>query len=176
VISGTPVRTGTTLFFELGSNACASVGAKWMTVKYHSFKINYACFTQQPRVARPQNCIKDAVYLYSTGATVSGLRRRLELEAREEAAQLALQKMRCPAGLTACHVSNNPEHGFECLDTTVELESCGGCLYGEFGANSTLSVGTDCSSLPDVRAATCVQGECAVTACRDGRKPINGVC
>nr|XP_018264050.1 uncharacterized protein I303_03928 [Kwoniella dejecticola CBS 10117]OBR86208.1 hypothetical protein I303_03928 [Kwoniella dejecticola CBS 10117] len=39
----------------------------------------------------------------------------------------------CPGGKTACNILDGDGLSFECIDTDAELESCGGCLYGEFG-------------------------------------------
>ncbi|EJD05739.1 uncharacterized protein FOMMEDRAFT_145169 [Fomitiporia mediterranea MF3/22] len=57
----------------------------------------------------------------------------------------------CPTGLTTCPVAS---HGVltgdsECVDTTSDLTSCGGC--------ASLGQGTDCSKIPN---ASCLGGVC----------------
>ncbi|WWC60255.1 uncharacterized protein I303_102821 [Kwoniella dejecticola CBS 10117] len=84
----------------------------------------------------------------------------------------------CPAGLTACNVPTSDGYSFECLDTTSELESCGGCLYGTFGASPVNSTGVDCSALPGsiLGGTTCYRGTCQALACEEGWTLKNGVC
>jgi hypothetical protein len=38
----------------------------------------------------------------------------------------------CPAGRTACSISYDRADGYECIDTDTELESCGGCRFGNY--------------------------------------------
>ncbi|KAL8287291.1 hypothetical protein RQP46_003743 [Phenoliferia psychrophenolica] len=64
---------------------------------------------------------------------------------------------------TACHV---PGFGFECIDTTSNLESCGACP----GTKES----TDCSLLPGVAGVECNAGKCQITACDDGFAPEQG--
>nr|XP_031862590.1 uncharacterized protein CI109_002088 [Kwoniella shandongensis]KAA5529662.1 hypothetical protein CI109_002088 [Kwoniella shandongensis] len=66
---------------------------------------------------------------------------------------------------------------YEYLDVSFELESCGGCLNGEFLGNATLS-GLDCSTLPGIaqNAVTCTAGQCVAYACRKGYNLVEGVC
>ncbi|OCF34129.1 hypothetical protein I317_01726 [Kwoniella heveanensis CBS 569] len=86
----------------------------------------------------------------------------------------------CPGSLHACNVPGAFNDSFECIDTTSELESCGGCAQGFFNdrdaANATL--GVDCSSLPGVAkgAVTCTSGVCEAFACQRGYTLTNGVC
>ncbi|GAA5863206.1 hypothetical protein JCM8547_002865 [Rhodosporidiobolus lusitaniae] len=74
----------------------------------------------------------------------------------------------CPAGYKACEVGGG-EKGRECVDTSSNLEECGGC---------TSSTGVDCTSLPGVAAVGCVAGVCEVWACEEGWRwgPEEGVC
>nr|XP_018258953.1 uncharacterized protein I303_08494 [Kwoniella dejecticola CBS 10117]OBR81111.1 hypothetical protein I303_08494 [Kwoniella dejecticola CBS 10117] len=44
----------------------------------------------------------------------------------------------CPTGQTACNVQGLAD-SFECIDTTQELESCGGCLFGEFNRRHAMA-------------------------------------
>ncbi|GFZ45620.1 hypothetical protein JCM24511_03348 [Saitozyma sp. JCM 24511] len=97
------------------------------------------------------------------------LRERLEQEA-------LLKHAHCPNGLTACNVEGAPD-AFECIDTSTELESCGGCMYGAYN-NATASAGVDCSTLAGVPlgASTCTRGECEVFTCDKGYELIGGNC
>ncbi|WWC72269.1 uncharacterized protein I206_106231 [Kwoniella pini CBS 10737] len=74
----------------------------------------------------------------------------------------------CPIGLKACKLPNNDE-AYECLNINTELESCGGCLYGDYGRSDT-PTGVDCTSLPGVPlgATTCTVGQCEAFACEEG--------
>ncbi|WVF72440.1 hypothetical protein IAT40_007255 [Kwoniella sp. CBS 6097] len=87
----------------------------------------------------------------------------------------------CPADLTACKVLGGDDLSFECIDVTSELESCGGCLHGDFGADAVQSPrqeGLDCLALPGVASAsgTCDGGKCKVFACDEGYKLTDHRC
>ncbi|WWD03876.1 hypothetical protein V865_001932 [Kwoniella europaea PYCC6329] len=87
--------------------------------------------------------------------------------------RLSLEKYEyCPARLKACKVPGD-ELAFECLNVNTELESCGGCLYGDYGVGLNApgrSYGIDCTSLPGVAmgAITCTSGQCTAFACEEG--------
>lgn len=72
----------------------------------------------------------------------------------------------CPESHTACPVGN----GFECIDTTSNIEQCGGCS----GDSSSV----DCSALEGVAAVGCVDGRCEIWACENGFafSPEEGKC
>jgi hypothetical protein len=59
------------------------------------------------------------------------LREQIRLDAQREAGKL------CPNTARACLTSPGAV-AYECIETDDELESCGGCLYGEFGQASSL--------------------------------------
>ncbi|KAF8872139.1 hypothetical protein CPB84DRAFT_1818103 [Gymnopilus junonius] len=67
----------------------------------------------------------------------------------------------CPAGLDACPVSGLTGD-YECLDTSSELESCGGC--------TTLGQGQDCTAIKDAWNVGCDRGSCVVYTCAGGFK------
>jgi hypothetical protein len=73
----------------------------------------------------------------------------------------------CPMSLNACPISsvNGPTGDFECLDTTNELESCGGC--------ASTGEGQDCTAIKGAWNVACVQGSCAVYTCANGYKRSN---
>ncbi|WVW86454.1 hypothetical protein I302_108502 [Kwoniella bestiolae CBS 10118] len=85
----------------------------------------------------------------------------------------------CPAGLRACSVPGD-ERAFECLSVDSELESCGGCMYGDYGVGArTDTLGVDCTSLPGVAmgAVTCSSGLCTAFACEEGFElSLNSTC
>lgn len=70
----------------------------------------------------------------------------------------------CPMGLTACPIAiaSGLSGDFECLDTTNELESCGGC--------ASINEGQDCTAIEGAWNVGCEQGVCAVYTCAPGFK------
>ncbi|KAI5478245.1 formin binding protein [Pseudohyphozyma bogoriensis] len=64
---------------------------------------------------------------------------------------------RCPASHTACPLTSGVA-GFECVDTTTNLEQCGACAS---------QGGVDCTALPGVDAVGCVEGKCEIWACQN---------
>ncbi|WVF65359.1 hypothetical protein IAT40_000086 [Kwoniella sp. CBS 6097] len=115
-------------------------------------------------------------YVHSKGATASGLARR-NYRVRAEQARLARQTF-CPQGAKACSVDGNPDT-YECVDIETELESCGGCLYGEFQSTAVnATAGVDCTALPGVAlgGVTCESSACIAYACRTGFELSSGVC
>ncbi|WWC72920.1 uncharacterized protein I206_106884 [Kwoniella pini CBS 10737] len=113
-------------------------------------------------------------YVHSQEATASGLARRRMRE--------RLQKLRresqtlCPGGLKACSVPGTS--AYECIDTQTELESCGGCLSGEYQNVMNSTLGIDCTNLEGVAkgAVTCVNAQCQAFACRNGFELASGLC
>ncbi|GAA6022597.1 hypothetical protein JCM11491_000696 [Sporobolomyces phaffii] len=82
----------------------------------------------------------------------------------------------CPAGETACPIF--PRMGtYECVDTSSELENCGGC--------ASRSLGEDCTVIKGALGVSCQAGRCNVFTCqpgfeyvadaRDGRGACKGV-
>ncbi|KAJ7783798.1 protein priA [Mycena maculata] len=68
----------------------------------------------------------------------------------------------CPTGLDACPIPGLSANDFECVDTAVELESCGGC--------ASLGQGEDCTAIAGAWNVGCEQGRCAVYTCAFGFK------
>ncbi|THH17010.1 hypothetical protein EW146_g3729 [Bondarzewia mesenterica] len=68
----------------------------------------------------------------------------------------------CPTGLDACPIVNASRltSDYECLDTTQELESCGGCL--------STGAGQDCTAIQGAWNVGCAQGSCAIYNCMTG--------
>ncbi|GFZ47273.1 hypothetical protein JCM24511_05016 [Saitozyma sp. JCM 24511] len=156
-----------------------------------------ACSSTKPGTGPAEFCAQHEIYAYrqdsssSTSTTESGgnglvlqrdLRPRASTAKRRQIYQENKRKRgaavaHCPAPLTACAIPGHAE-GFECIDTTAELESCGGCTAGVFGDSNTTVAGVDCSTLPGVRlgGTTCTSGLCEVTRCRKGWTLIDGAC
>lgn len=105
-------------------------------------------------------------------AAPSGVARKRKLRADAERASLG----HCPRGLHACAIPG-AEHTYECLDTSTELESCGGCSSGYFD-NVNGTIGTDCSRIDGVAlgGVSCDRGHCQVTHCRKGYRLKHGQC
>ncbi|BGP32462.1 hypothetical protein JCM10296v2_004243 [Rhodotorula toruloides] len=64
----------------------------------------------------------------------------------------------CPDGETACPL---PSGGFECVDTTNSLTSCGGCV----GSGYT---GKNCLAIPGALSVQCADSQCHVGSCFRG--------
>ena len=58
----------------------------------------------------------------------------------------------CPRGLSACPVSSLVGGDYECVDTLVDLDNCGGC--------ATLGEGQNCNAIPGVWNVGCEQSAC----------------
>ncbi|KAI0037172.1 hypothetical protein K488DRAFT_39635, partial [Vararia minispora EC-137] len=75
----------------------------------------------------------------------------------------------CEAYESVCGVHDGAKRGFECLDVTRNLESCGGCMIPHpFSDGEQIANGTDCSAIPSVLSVTCEGGRCAVRDCHAG--------
>jgi hypothetical protein len=66
----------------------------------------------------------------------------------------------CPTGLDACPIASLTSGDYECLDTSAELESCGGC--------ASIGKGQDCTTIRGAWNVGCEQGRCAVYTCSAG--------
>lgn len=75
--------------------------------------------------------------------------------------EIPLPKM-CPVGYDACPIptATGLSADYECIDTTSELESCGGC--------ASLGEGQDCTAIPGVWNVACTRGQCQVSSCAPG--------
>ncbi|KZT62155.1 hypothetical protein CALCODRAFT_479351 [Calocera cornea HHB12733] len=96
------------------------------------------------------------------GPSGRSLERSAELTARD----LVWEDDRCPKAHSACGVSSPwTKQAWECIDTSRDLESCGGCVFALPGQ---LATGVDCTNIDGVEDVACVEGFCAVHTCRDG--------
>ena len=74
----------------------------------------------------------------------------------------------CPVGLAACPIEGRLNGEYECLDSTNDIQSCGGC--------ASLGTGQDCTAIRGARWMGCNEGKCEVYSCRAGFKLSNGAC
>ncbi|KAG2088239.1 hypothetical protein BD769DRAFT_1528558 [Suillus cothurnatus] len=61
------------------------------------------------------------------------------------------------------HICGMDAIGFECVDFTADLRSCGGC-------SSLDPFEHDCAKIPNVQGVACVTGECEISSCQPGYK------
>lgn len=85
-------------------------------------------------------------------ACVSGLPQKRGLGSRDS----------CPVGFEACRIPSSS--GYECIKTSTDLESCGGCLSPLPGR----PLGQDCSAIPNIGSAMCQAGRCVIETCTRG--------
>ncbi|WOO77969.1 uncharacterized protein LOC62_01G001521 [Vanrija pseudolonga] len=85
------------------------------------------------------NCQNKARFLFQHAPQVSGA------IARRNRKPLAIDgaEAYCPPGLEPCKV---PEGGYECLDVSSELNSCGGCLNGSMVPSNNQTVGLEATA------------------------------
>ncbi|WVW79566.1 hypothetical protein I302_101535 [Kwoniella bestiolae CBS 10118] len=157
--------------------ACANKGSA-MFLPYYNENIlqcrcnsDYTIEGETPKTCGPTVWF---TYTHSPDASASGLSRRI-LRERSSIIRRESQTF-CPKGAKACSI---PGRGsYECIDTSSELESCGGCMSGEYHSSSNVTIGTDCSSLPGVArgAITCYNSQCEAFACKKGYQLASGLC
>ncbi|WWC61324.1 uncharacterized protein I303_103905 [Kwoniella dejecticola CBS 10117] len=91
----------------------------------------------------------------------------------------------CPEGYRACKITLGRGMEYECIDVTQELESCGGCFFGQVTIDpnriaTTLegNIGKDCSKMEGIRqdGVTCISGECIAFACEEGSHLSDSQC
>ncbi|WWD10345.1 hypothetical protein V865_008480 [Kwoniella europaea PYCC6329] len=84
----------------------------------------------------------------------------------------------CPAGLTACNLPELGQEGYECVDTDMDPESCGGCIHGEYGVDADTGLGKDCTEIPGatISALTCQAGKCVLLGCAEGHVLVDQSC
>ncbi|GAA6062728.1 hypothetical protein JCM10212_005931 [Sporobolomyces blumeae] len=75
-------------------------------------------------------------------------------------------KLKCPDGERACPIGNGD--GYECLDVTSTLDSCGGCP-GEVSS-------VNCLTLPGAEGVMCKNSVCEIASCFPGWRYLNGRC
>ncbi|WVW79565.1 hypothetical protein I302_101534 [Kwoniella bestiolae CBS 10118] len=157
--------------------ACASEGSAMFLPLYNDDLFACRCNIDNTIEGKsPTTCGPNVwfTFTHSAGATASGLARR-NLKERLIALRRQSQTL-CPKAAKACSVPGSET--YECIDTSSELESCGGCMFGEFQSSNNVTLGTDCSSLPGVArgAVTCYNSQCEAFACKKGYELVSGHC
>ncbi|WWC87276.1 uncharacterized protein L201_002164 [Kwoniella dendrophila CBS 6074] len=119
-------------------------------------------------------------YSHSASASQNAQARKRQLEAKKR--QDSKRQSFCPKRMTACTIPG-VENSWECIDSSSDLESCGGCTNGEYtsqvSVNATATAtGLDCTSMPGVLmgGSTCTNGKCVAFACKKKFKLVNGSC
>jgi hypothetical protein len=76
----------------------------------------------------------------------------------------------CPTSQSACRVSGGSgwDGAFECVDTSANIESCGGCVAE--------GRGQDCTAIEGASDVACIASRCVVSACRRGWTSADGAC
>ncbi|KZS97158.1 hypothetical protein SISNIDRAFT_463105 [Sistotremastrum niveocremeum HHB9708] len=97
----------------------------------------------------------------------SGMRKRADLRPLVH---------RCKKGTTACGVPGQFGRS-ECLDTSSDLENCGGCSTPVTNHNGTRSLttadGQNCAAIPNVLSVQCASSKCQVSSCKPGYRPAS---
>ncbi|WVQ86968.1 hypothetical protein IAS59_000688 [Cryptococcus gattii] len=172
--------------FEL----CASTSAAYYTpylLGGNTLSPRYGCSCGDETTVSgsPSYCGLGSFYAYShpAAAAASGLSRRKHanerIQAQRRSEMIRERQWDCPTGMNACNV-NGVVNSWECVDSTSDIESCGGCTYGDYNPsrNSSESTGVDCTALPGVLrgSVTCSNGQCEAFACKRGWTLRNGQC
>ncbi|GAA5981587.1 hypothetical protein JCM11641_004106 [Rhodosporidiobolus odoratus] len=115
-----------------------------------------------------QDCSTDVDYGCATGltcdqSTFTCVTAAAQPSARARSRRSAMMQLNygrrhsvCPRPQSACAVVGG---GFECVDTSSDLEQCGAC------ANQG---GVDCTALEGVESTGCIAGICEIWACAEG--------
>ncbi|WWC67414.1 uncharacterized protein I206_101322 [Kwoniella pini CBS 10737] len=144
-------------------NCGTSLGA---TFYVSSVDGNYQCACGQPTsFGSTATCGPGTYfYYYHTAAQASqGLSRRRKIEEERKRGVHTY----CPKGFTPCQIGET-SGAYECIDTSAELESCGGCLHGSLNSPNA-TTGQDCTNIPaTLGGVTCESGRCVAYKCRPG--------
>ncbi|EIN06892.1 hypothetical protein PUNSTDRAFT_136711 [Punctularia strigosozonata HHB-11173 SS5] len=83
----------------------------------------------------------------------------------------------CARGQSSCPVyKNGAVSGYECVNTSMNLEQCGGCVTSGGGLDGARSLdgGRDCSAISQVDEVSCFRGGCHIKSCRAGYEVSEG--
>nr|XP_019002406.1 uncharacterized protein I203_04887 [Kwoniella mangroviensis CBS 8507]OCF65867.1 hypothetical protein I203_04887 [Kwoniella mangroviensis CBS 8507] len=111
----------------------------------------------------PSNCSFGNLYVYTIYSSPSGFVKRQNMIGENQ------RKTFCPAGLTACNLPQLGQEGYECVDTDMDPESCGGCIHGEYETHPH-SAGADCTALlgKSITGVICDKGKWVASTCETG--------
>ncbi|WWD01609.1 hypothetical protein V866_008554 [Kwoniella sp. B9012] len=120
----------------------------------------------------PSSCSFGDLYVYTIYSSPSGFVKRQHMVGEHQ------RKDFCPAGLTACNLPELGQEGYECVDTDMDPESCGGCIHGEYGVDGDTGMGKDCTAIPGatISAVTCQAGKCILLGCEEDHGLVDQSC
>ncbi|GAA5967916.1 hypothetical protein JCM11641_005807 [Rhodosporidiobolus odoratus] len=84
----------------------------------------------------------------------------------QDASVVEEDAFKCPSGERACPIGNFG--GWECIDTSNELESCGGCPGERSSVNCLAQAGAE--------NVACIESQCVISSCFPGFRLLNGRC
>ncbi|KAG5637303.1 hypothetical protein H0H81_005046 [Sphagnurus paluster] len=80
-------------------------------------------------------------------------------------------KLSCNINESVCGIPGREDtQEYECVDTSVALESCGGCMIPHpfYEPHRVTSTAVDCGRLPGVLSASCHNSQCIISRCKKG--------
>ncbi|KAK8843473.1 hypothetical protein IAR55_007130 [Kwoniella newhampshirensis] len=147
--------------------ACVGYGSA--LTAYGEGALFCACGPTDPQYSSPTTCRPGTYFIYyhSVGTTFNSQYAKRQLRERLVREKNSKRGI-CPTPLTACKVTGITD-SFECINTNEELESCGGCVNGDFNGDK-VTRGIDCTTLRGVArgGVTCSSGVCQAFACKAG--------
>ncbi|OCF44682.1 hypothetical protein I317_01371 [Kwoniella heveanensis CBS 569] len=118
-------------------SACAAYPNAYFLWEDREDHYTCACYQRGPPFTDYDCGVGKAMHYYHTPSpTDSAAVRRKQRAAEEAQKEMSRDFEICPAGFRACRVPEENQISYECIDTSSELESCGGCLFGEINASS----------------------------------------
>ncbi|BEJ14097.1 hypothetical protein CspHIS471_0312710 [Cutaneotrichosporon sp. HIS471] len=112
------------------------------------------------------------IYNNAAMAPSGGARKRRNQEMQK---RIAENNSPCPHGTEACLIPGSV-HAWECVDTSTDLESCGGCVTAVFDQPHRNATGVDCTIGAAVGGASCSRGICKQWRCTRGWVLEKGRC
>ncbi|RDB26726.1 hypothetical protein Hypma_005394 [Hypsizygus marmoreus] len=80
----------------------------------------------------------------------------------------------CKPHESVCGIPDREQiYDFECVDTSIALDSCGACFTPHRfpGTDHPMVKGKECGKLPGVVTASCSNSRCLISQCREGLEP-----
>ncbi|WVQ83951.1 hypothetical protein IAT38_006096 [Cryptococcus sp. DSM 104549] len=171
--------------FALCKSTTAAYFAPYLFSTSLTPRYGCACGDETTVSGIPTVCGQGYFYAYShpADAAASSLPRKKRnyerIMAQKRSEMIKERAWDCPTGMRACNVEG-VAGSWECVDPTSDLESCGGCTFGDFhaGSNSSVATGFDCTAIPGVLrgSVTCSDGRCEAFACKRGWALRDGEC
>ncbi|OCF55221.1 hypothetical protein L486_07334 [Kwoniella mangroviensis CBS 10435] len=147
--------------------ACSAYPNAYFSYLHNSNKLSCACYQRGPPFTIDQ-CGLGIYYHYYHTFGPSDLAKRRMMSLGGDVKEDGL----CPGGLKAYKITEEDDYSFECIDTDTELDSCGGCMYGEVDGRENHDRAVNCLTLPGVLSSgmTCEKGRCKPFSCEDGHR------